>query len=364
MSAFVDGGMRVRQASAPSAKDRYRKRKFFAFGFSHVSYRSFHTQGRTPVSGLLPDAATDENRLVRRRHRAGIVGETRRMDRDMLNTFLAFLMTTAAVLLGGAGTVRAESVNAQPKPWEINLQPAYSPVMERLHDFHNLLLVIIISVVVVVLGILGYVMFRFNARRNPVPSKTSHNTLLEVVWTAVPIMILVVIAIPSLRLLYFSAKAQDPEMTLKVTGHQWYWSYAYPDHGDLTFDSIPVPAESLQPGQPRLLAVDNPVVLPVDTNVQVLVTADDVIHNWAVPSLGLKKDATPGRVNETWVRITQPGTYYGMCSELCGVNHYFMPIQIEALSKEDFAAWTEKAKEQFASKDKPAAKMAAVGQAN
>jgi cytochrome c oxidase subunit 2 len=282
----------------------------------------------------------------------------------MLKTFLAFVTAAAAALLSGAGSVLAQQVFAEPKPWEINLQPAYSPVMEKVHDFHNLLLVIIIGVVVLVLGILGYVMYRFSAKRNPVPSKTSHNTTLEVLWTAVPIMILVVIAIPSLRLLYFSAKAQDPEMTLKVTGHQWYWSYAYPDHGDLTFDSIPVADDQLQPGQPRLLAVDNPVVLPVDTNVQVLVTADDVIHNWAVPSLGLKKDATPGRINETWVRITQPGTYYGMCPELCGVNHYFMPIQIEALSKEDFAAWTEKAKEQVASKDKPAATLAGVGQAN
>lgn len=282
----------------------------------------------------------------------------------MLKTVLAFVMAAAAALLTGNGSVLAQPVIAEPKPWEINLQPPFSPVMEQLHHFHNLLLVIITAVVIVVLGLLGYVIFRFNARRNPVPSKTSHNTLLEVVWTAVPIMILVVIAIPSLRLLYFSAKAQDPEMTLKVTGHQWYWSYAYPDHGDLTFDSIPVADDQLQPGQPRLLAVDNPVVLPVDTTVQVLVTADDVIHNWAVPSLGLKKDATPGRVNETWVRITQPGTYYGMCSELCGVNHYFMPIQIEALSKEDFAAWTEKAKEQFASKDKPAAALAGMGQAN
>jgi cytochrome c oxidase subunit 2 len=282
----------------------------------------------------------------------------------MLKTFLAFVIAATAALMTGAGSVLAQPANGEPQPWDFNLQPAFSPVMEKVHDFHNLLLVIITAVVVPVLGILGYVMFRFNASRNPVPSKTSRNTLLEVVWTAVPIMILVVIAIPSLRLLYFSAKAQDPEMTLKVTGHQWYWSYAYPDHGDLTFDSIPVAAEELKPGQPRLLAVDNPVVLPVDTTVQVLVTADDVIHNWAVPSLGLKKDAMPGRVNETWVRITQPGTYYGMCSELCGVNHYFMPIQVEALSKEDFAAWTEKAKEQFASKDKPAANLAGVGQAN
>lgn len=276
----------------------------------------------------------------------------------MLKKLLALALVAIGATLFSGGHLRAETANGEPTAWGINLQPAFSPVMEDVHDFHHLLLVIIIGVTVLVLGILGYVIFRFNAKRNPVPSRTSHNTLLEVVWTAVPIMILVIIAIPSLRLLYFSAKPVDPEMTLKVTGHQWYWTYTYPDQEDMTFDSIPVAAEELKPGQPRLLAVDNPVVLPVDTTVQILVTADDVIHNFAVPALGLKKDAVPGRVNETWVKITEPGTYYGMCSELCGVNHYFMPIQIEALSKEDYQAWTEQAKEQFAAKNNPAASLA------
>lgn len=282
----------------------------------------------------------------------------------MLKKLLAFGLVAAGVMAFGTGALRAETANGEPEPWAINLQPAFSPVMEQVHDFHHLLLVIIIGVTVLVLGILGYVLIRFNAKRNPIPSRTAHNTLLEVVWTAVPLMILVIIAIPSLRLLFYSAKPQDPEMTLKVTGHQWYWTYAYPDQDDMTFDSIPVAAEELKPGQPRLLTVDNPVVLPVDTTVQVLVTSDDVIHDWAVPSLGLKKDAAPGRVNETWVRISEPGTYYGMCSELCGVNHYFMPIQVEALPKADYEAWTKKAKEQFASRDKPAASLARAGEAN
>ncbi len=282
----------------------------------------------------------------------------------MLKKLLAFVLVAAAATLSGAGDLMAETANGEPHPWGINLQRAYSPVMEGVHHFHNLLLVIIIGVTALVMGILAYVVIRFNAKRNPVPSRTSHNTLLEVVWTAVPIMILVVIAIPSLRLLFYSAKPVDPEMTLKVTGHQWYWTYTYPDQDDMTFDSIPIAAEDLKAGQPRLLAVDNPVVLPVDTTVQVLITSDDVIHDWAVPSLGLKKDAAPGRINETWVRITEPGTYYGMCSELCGVNHYFMPIQVEALSKEDYLAWTKQAKEQFAAGDKPAASMARADQAD
>jgi cytochrome c oxidase subunit 2 len=238
------------------------------------------------------------------------------------------------------------------------LQEAHSPVMERIHDFNNLLLVIQVAIVLLVLGVLGYVIIRFNAKRNPVPSKNTHNTLLEILWTAVPIVILVIIAIPSMKLLYYSDKTQNYDMTLKVTGHQWYWSYAYPDQGDFTFDSILVPKEDLKEGQLRLLTVDNRVVLPVDTDIQVLITSDDVIHDWAVPSLGMKVDATPGRVNERWVRIDQEGTYYGMCSELCGVNHGFMPIEVEAVSKEAFAEWVKKAKEEFASSDRPAVDLA------
>jgi cytochrome c oxidase subunit 2 len=247
------------------------------------------------------------------------------------------------------------------RPWQIGFQEAYSPVMERVHQFHSLLLVIQAVIVVLVLGILGYVIYRFNAKRNPVPSKTSHNTMLEVIWTAVPIVILVVIAIPSIKLLYYADKAQDYEMTLKVTGHQWYWSYTYPDHGGFGFDSVLVPEDELKEGQPRLLAVDNRIVLPVDTKIQILVTTDDVIHNFAVPSLGLKIDTSPGRVNETWVQINREGMYYGMCSELCGINHGFMPIQIEAVSKQEFEQWVEQAKAQFASRPRSAVDVAEAG---
>jgi cytochrome c oxidase subunit 2 len=247
------------------------------------------------------------------------------------------------------------------RPWQMNFQDAFSPVMEEIHDFHALLLVIITGIVLLVLGLLTYIIIRFNSKRNPVPSKTAHNTVLEVVWTIVPVIILVVIAIPSLKLLYSSGRTPAYDMTLKVTGHQWYWTYNYPDHGDLTFDSIPIPESDLQPGQPRLLAVDNPVVVPVGATVQVLVNSDDVIHNWAVPSLGLKKDATPGRTNETWFRADAPGVFYGMCSELCGVNHYFMPIEVHALAKPDFDAWVEKAKEQFASDSRSPVKVAVKG---
>lgn len=269
---------------------------------------------------------------------------------------LKFLFPLIALtVMSWAG--EASSAEGRSKPWQMGLQDAASPVMERIHDFHSLLMVIMVGIVLLVLAILGYACFRFSAKRNPVPSKTTHNTLLEVVWTALPIVILVIIAIPGMRLLYFHDAVQDYEMTLKVTGHQWYWTYAYPDQGDFEFDSIPVPEDDLEEGQPRLLTVDNRVVLPVNTNIQILITADDVIHNWAVPSLGMKVDAVPGRVNERWVRINEEGMYYGMCSELCGVMHGFMPVQVEAVSKEAFAEWVEQAKEEFARVDRPAVNL-------
>lgn len=272
-------------------------------------------------------------------------------------------------LIGGAcaalttmvGNAVAQGVVGMPREWEINFQPAYSPVMERVHQFNYLIHIIIALIVTLVFGILAYVVLRYNARRNLVPSKTAHNTVLEVVWTILPVLALLVIVIPSLKLLYFEDRAEAPDMTLKVTGHQWYWSYTYPDHGEFSFDSIPIQAEDLQAGQPRLLTVDNPVVVPVGATVQVLIASDDVIHNWAVPSLALKKDATPGRVNETWFRATHEGVFYGMCSELCGVNHYFMPIEVRAVSKEAFDAWVEEAKQKFADNGHPQVDLASKG---
>ena len=219
--------------------------------------------------------------------------------------------------------------------------------MERIDSFHNLLLVITITIAVFVTGLLLYVMVKFNEKANPVPTKTTHNTALEVIWTIVPIIILVVIAVPSFKLLYFMDKTGKPEMTVKVTGSQWLWSYEYPDHGKFVFDSQMIPDEELKPGQIRLLEVDNRVVVPVDTNIRVLVTANAVIHSWAVPALGIKIDSVPGRMNETWMRITRPGVYYGQCSELCGINHAFMPIAVEAVSKADFKNWLAKAKVKF-----------------
>ena len=189
---------------------------------------------------------------------------------------------------------------------------------------------------------------RFNEKANPIPSKTTHNTLLEVAWTVVPIVILVVISVTSLKLLYFMDKTHNPEMTLKVIGHQWYWEYQYPEHDDLAFESYLIPEDELKEGEPRLLTVDNRLVLPVNKNIQVLVTAGDVLHSFAMPSLGVKKDAVPGRLNETWMRIDRPGIYRGQCSEICGTGHGYMPVVIEALSEDEFAAWVNQAKNEFA----------------
>jgi cytochrome c oxidase subunit 2 len=242
-----------------------------------------------------------------------------------------------------------EKTSGHPLPWQMGLQVPVTPVMEMLNDMHDDLLIITTAIAVFVMCLLGYVCFRFSAKRNPVPSKTSHNTLIEIIWTTIPVLILVVITIPALRTLYYMDKAEHADMTLKVVGYQWYWHYEYPDH-QIGFDSYIKPDEEIDAskGEMRLLEVDNRIVIPVDTTVRVLVTAADVNHNFAMPAMGLKKDAIPGKLNETWFRATKEGTYRGQCSELCGVKHGFMPIVIDVVSKEKFDAWVAEAKTKFA----------------
>lgn len=249
-----------------------------------------------------------------------------------------------------------------PHLWGIDMATPYSPIKEMMYGFHNhILLPLIIVITLFVLGLIVYVVVRYNAKANPVPKQFAHNTTIEVIWTAVPVLILLVMVIPSYKLLYFLDKAKNPEMTLKVTGHQWYWSYEYPDQKIESFDSRPIwdgtgqkqeaidsalkdasPSWIYNQDKPlRLLEVDNRVVLPVDTEVRVYVTGADVIHSWGIAPLGTKEDANPGKLNETWVKIEKPGLYYGQCSELCGTGHGFMPIVIEAVSKERFAEWVK-----------------------
>lgn len=237
---------------------------------------------------------------------------------------------------------------AEPEPWALGLQPAASPVSEHMHWFHNALLMpIITGITLFVLLLLIIVVVRFNRHANKEPSKTTHNVPLEIAWTVIPVIILIIIAIPSFKLLYYTERTADPEMTLKVTGYQWYWGYAYPDQEIDEFLSYMIPDADINydAGQKRLLSTDNMVVLPVDTNIAIEVTAADVLHSFAVPAFGVKKDAVPGRLNQTWVRINEPGTYYGQCSELCGTGHAYMPIEIRAVPKDTFATWAEMAKE-------------------
>ena len=241
-----------------------------------------------------------------------------------------------------SSAARAEEAQGMATPWQLGFQEAASPVMEHLARLHDgLLMWTITGITLFVLLATLYICVRFHRRNHPVSSKTTHNTLREVAWTVVPVCILVAIAIPSLRVHYFMERAPEAEMTLKVTGRQWYWSYEYPDFGNFGFDSYMVKDEELKPGQVRLLEVDNRVVVPVDTVVRVQLTGADVIHSWAVPAFGVKKDAMPGRLNETWFKATQTGVFYGQCSELCGVGHGFMPIAVDVVSKEAFSAWVK-----------------------
>jgi cytochrome c oxidase subunit II len=247
---------------------------------------------------------------------------------------LAAAAITAMVATGPA-------LAGQPVPWQLDFQEAASPVMEGIHSFHNLLLVIITVITLFVTALLIVAMLRFNRRASPNPTRTTHNTMLEVAWTVLPVIILVAIAIPSFRLLYEQLETPEPDITIKATGHQWYWSYEYPDHDGIAFDQFMLRDDELEPGQPRLLATDTEVVVPVDAVVKVLVTASDVLHAWKIPAFGSMVDAVPGRINETWFQATREGVFYGQCSELCGRDHAFMPITVRVVSQEEFDAWTE-----------------------
>ncbi len=237
-----------------------------------------------------------------------------------------------------AGIDRAMAVVGVPKDWQIDLPQAATPIMERMREFNTLLLIIISGIVVFVLGLLLWVIYRYRESANPVPSRTSHNTMIEVLWTIVPVLILVVIAIPSFRLLYAQYDVPKPDLTVKATGKQWFWSYEYPD-SNLSFDAYPVDAKDIKPGQFRNLSVDNPVVVPVNKVVQVLITGADVIHQWVVPEFGVRADGIPGRVNRVWFKATETGTFFGQCSALCGQGHPYMPIEIHVVSEDEYKSW-------------------------
>jgi cytochrome c oxidase subunit II len=271
---------------------------------------------------------------------------------QMGRRLLGFAVAGIALLAGGAAFAEL----GQPAPWEYTLQESASPVMDNIIWFHNFLLWLITIITLFVLGLLIAVVVKFNARSNPVPSRTTHNTLIEVAWTLIPVLILVGIAVPSFRLLFQELDIPKADLTVKVTGKQWYWSYAYPDNGKFEFDSL-----LAQDKKPRLLGVDNEMVVPVNKVVRIQTTGADVIHSFAMPAFGIKIDSIPGRLNETWFKATKLGMFYGQCSELCGKDHAFMPIVVRVVNDQEFATWVEAAKKKFAAS--PANSFASTGAA-
>ena len=264
---------------------------------------------------------------------------------------LTALAAMAVAAMAGAGTAFAGL--GQPSPWQLGLQQSATEVMDRIIWFHNILLIVICVISAFVLALLIYVMVRFNARANPVPSRTTHNTLVEILWTVLPIFILAGIFLPSIKLLFLQLNLPDADLTVKATGKQWYWTYSYPD-SKFEFDSLLVRDEKqLRPDQPRLLGVDNEMVVPVNKVVRVQSIGTDVIHAFAVPSFGIKIDAIPGRLNETWFKATREGIYYGQCSELCGKDHAYMPIAVRVVNEQAFAQWLDEAKKKFARDESP-----------
>ena len=269
-------------------------------------------------------------------------------------------VTVCAVLLALAGTGYAGL--GQPSPWQLGPQISASPVMDDIIWFHDFLLWLIAAIALFVLILLVYVCVKFNAAANPIPTRTTHNTLIEVLWTVVPVLILVAVAVPSFRLLFFQLEPPPADLIIKATGKQWFWTYTYPDQ-KIEFDSLMVQEKDLKQGQPRLLAVDNEIVVPVNKVVYVQTTASDVIHAFAVPSFGVLIDAVPGRLNQTWFKATREGIYYGQCRELCGKDHAFMPIQVRVASEADYNAWLTQAKQKFAIDGSRPANLAAAEQA-
>ncbi|HEY2228151.1 MAG TPA: cytochrome c oxidase subunit II [Xanthobacteraceae bacterium] len=245
-----------------------------------------------------------------------------------------------ALMTGGETALAAYG---QATPWQFGFQDAATPIMEEITSFHNLLLYIITGIALFVLVLLVIVMVRFNARANPTPSRVTHNTLLEVAWTVVPIIILAIIVFPSFHLLFKQLNTPPADLSVKATGKQWYWSYSYPDNGKFEFDSLMLQDKDRKPDQPRLLAVDNEMVVPINKIVRLQTIGAEVIHSFAIPSFGVRIDAIPGRLNEAWFQATREGVYYGQCSELCGKDHAFMPIAVRVVSEQAFKDWVDAA---------------------
>ncbi|MBR0673174.1 cytochrome c oxidase subunit II [Neoroseomonas soli] len=270
----------------------------------------------------------------------------------------------AMVAAMAAAPARAEGMVGMPHAWGMGLQEAAGPIKEAIHDFNTLVFSIIVAITILVMLLLAWCVWRYRAEANPNPSTTSHHTLLEVAWTVVPVLILVVIAIPSFRLIYYQDRTPNADITISVQGRQWYWNYTYPDHGNFNFDSYPIAESDLPADQRHLyrLAVDNELVIPVGANVRVITTGYDVIHSFFVPALGIQRYTIPGRALETWMRADREGVFYGQCNQICGTNHWFMPIAVRAVSRTEFDTWVAQARTRFARADEPAAPAVAAAQ--
>jgi cytochrome c oxidase subunit II len=281
-----------------------------------------------------------------------------RMTTTMIRKFAAGVCAgLMAMLLGDSAFAN------QPEPWQLGMQTPATPITERIQHFHNELLIIIFAISLFVFGLLIFIMVKFNARAHPVPTRTTHNTFIEFLWTVVPVLVLVVIAIPSFKLMYYMDRVPDSKMTIKITGHQWYWEYNYPDQGNFSFNSNVIADKDLKPGDKRLLDVDNPLVIPAKTNIRVQVTGTDVIHSWFVPSFGVQEYAVVGRLNEAWMNVNEPGTYYGECNQICGVNHAMMPIKVVVMNQADFDKWVTQAKTAFGTPGEDMTKVATADRA-
>lgn len=281
-----------------------------------------------------------------------------RLDRDdgrfAVSTFIsksAGGIAGAILALTGAVATAGQALAAKAEPWQLGMPEPVTPLARQMVDFHNLWLMPLITIITIfVLVLLIYVCFRFRESANPTPSRTSHHVGLEIAWTAVPALILAVLAVPSLALLYETDRIEDSEMTIKIVGHQWYWEYQYPDHGNFTMSAYVAARtheEAEELGVERLMATDEVPVLPADTKIRFIMTSADVLHNWSLSDFGVRMDTVPGRLNEAWTLVEKPGTYYGFCSELCGIDHAFMPIQVKVVPKEEFAAWVAQAQETY-----------------
>lgn len=273
---------------------------------------------------------------------------------------MKFLRRLAATVLGMGLALAAfghAALADYPRPWEIGMQKAASPVEADIQHLHSVIMAVITVITLFVAALLVWIVYRYDHKRNAVPSRTSHHTMLEVAWTTLPVVILLVIWIPSIKLVFYQDRAVNADMTVKVTGHQWYWEYTYPDQGGIDFSSYVVPDDQLKPGQMRLLAVDNELVVPAGKTIRVLTNSSDVIHSFFVPSLGMQRYAIPGRTIETWFKADAPGTYYGECNQICGINHSAMPIAIRAVPEAEFDAWVQEAKKKYAATETAPARL-------